>query len=142
MLKDLKIARKEKRRCAKAYDDWRDNEYNCGPLKYVIGVQSNGEYADNFNTLNDLDIYFNRDTKKYLLSIDTTKSFVNIDQKRVWVMELFKKLRAYMYKNGLFCHSFYPFELDIYKDGQMFIGDSLTELYYKFGLFAYGFNNL
>ena len=73
--RDIKHALQEKKRCKKQYPDWEDNEYNCGPLKYIWGVQSDGQDATNFYQLTDLDIYYNRDTHKYMLGIETIYIF-------------------------------------------------------------------
>ena len=38
--KELIKAEKEKKRCQRLYLDWKDDEYNCGPLKFIWGVIS------------------------------------------------------------------------------------------------------
>ena len=52
--KELKNGLKEKKRCQKLYDDWVDNEFNMGPLKFIFAVTSIKNQTPSFNTLNDL----------------------------------------------------------------------------------------
>jgi hypothetical protein len=137
--KELIKAEKEKKRCQKLYSDWKDDEYNCGPLRYIWGIQHNGEDTNNFNTLNDLDICFNRDTKKYILSLDSmvimspelTKHHLE------FLLDKFSKLIGDKLE-----YNFNPYGLNMYDTGELFIADSLTELYYKFKIFVKGYEQL
>ena len=137
--RELKKSRKEKKRCKKLYPDWKDDEYNCGPLRYVWGIQHNGEDTNNFNTLNDLDIYFNRDTKKYILSLDTM--VIMSPEQTMNHLEFLLGKFSKLIGDILEC-SFNPYELNVYDAGELFIADSLTELYYKFKIFVNGFKEL
>lgn len=139
MLKeDLVRAKQEKERCRRQYPDWKDDEYNCGPLKYILGIQANGTAARSFNTLNDLDIYFNRDTQKFVLSVDFTKTFDNIKEQKYWLRFLLIKLtKALSIDKSKFDFS----EIDLC-DGELFIANSLIELYCKFFVFVNGFISL
>ena len=137
--RELKKSKKEKKRCKKLYPDWKDDKYNCGPLRYVWGIQHNGEDTDNFNTLNDLDIYFKRDTKKYILSLDSivTMSPELTTHHLKFLLDKFSKLVGDKLE-----YNFNPYELNVYDTGELFIADSLTELYYKFKIFVNGFKEL
>jgi hypothetical protein len=75
--KEIKRANKEKKRCKKMYEDWKDDEFNCGANKFIFGVMSSvnnmletPQDTPSFYTLNDLQVYYNRDNKKYLLDIE------------------------------------------------------------------------
>ena len=73
--KEQRAYAKEKRRCAAAYTDWRDDEFNCLDLKFVWALQP--EYTQNketpsFVSLNDAIVYFNRATRLYSLQFDPT----------------------------------------------------------------------
>ena len=140
LLKELKHARKERKRCKKRYPDWEDNEYNCGPLKYIWGIQSNGQDADNFYQLTDLDIYYNRDTNKYMLGLETIYIFDNNQARRDYLENL--GTRFYEYMKDKFDSTVDPFHLYKYNDGNLFQADSLTELYYKFKIFVKGYQLL
>ena len=49
-------------------------------FKYIFGIQENGKYADSFETVNDLDVYYDNDTHKYLWSVDFTSP--NLEEKK------------------------------------------------------------
>ena len=142
---DLRRSKKEKKRCQKLYADWKDDEYNCGSLKYIWGVKSHDDLTlndANFYTLNDLDIYFNRDNKLYMLGLETIYSFDNNEDRINYLNRLLAAFRKYMATNDLFDSNYDPFFLYRYNDGNIFAGNSITELYYKFKLFVTGYSNL
>ena len=142
---ELKQAKKERERCQKLYSDWKDDEYNCGPLKFVWGKKSNDDLTSiptNFHTLNDLTISYNRDNKKYLLDIETIYEF-NSNQDRIeYLNKSLRLFRNYLKENNLFDCNYDPFFLYRYNDGNLFIAESLTELCYKFSIFVTGYSNL
>lgn len=143
--KELKMAKKEKRRCKKLYADWKDDEFNCGPLKFIFGVKSKDDLSDNnvsTHTLNDLDIFYNRDTKKYLLNIETIYEWSDSNSKVNYLSLLLENFKVFLLENNLFDFNFDPYILYIYNDGNLFISDNLTELYYKFKIFVVGYTNL
>ena len=68
--RELRQCRKIKKRCARKYPDWRDDEFNMGANKFIWGVAHNGA-PPSFLTLNDIMIYYNRDYKLYFMDIDS-----------------------------------------------------------------------
>ena len=143
--KEIKAAEKEKKRCQKLYADWKDDEYNCGPLKYIWGIKSYDDLTlsePNFYTLNDLDIYYNRDNKLYMLDLETIYSFETVADRINYLNRLLDTFREYMSTNKLFESNYDPFFLYVYNYGKMFEAESLTELYYKFKIFVTGYSNL
>jgi len=68
----------EVRKYKKLYSDYVDDEYNCGNLKFIWGVTSwddlTGKDASLF-TANDIDIIYDRDSKLYILGIETAWIF-------------------------------------------------------------------
>ena len=142
---ELKQAKKEKARCKKLYADQEDNELNCGPLKFIWGITSKDNLHGNvahFYTLNDLDICYNRDTRKYLLGIETLYQFTSTEHKINYLNDLLEAFRAYLMQKDLFDCSYDPFSLYKYNDGNLFTAESLTELYYKIKIFDIGYSNL
>ena len=122
-----------------------DDEYNCGPLKYIWGIKSYDDLTlsePNFYTLNDLDIYFIRDNKLYMLGLETIHSFDNNEDRINYLNRLLDAFRDYMVINNLFDSNYDPFFLYVYNDGKMFEAESLTKLYYKFKIFVTGYSNL
>ena len=110
--KELNHIKREKKRCLKTYSDWEDDEYNCGPLKFIWALSSN--LNPNFSTLNDLIVYYNRDSKKYLLDIDITKNFKSNDERRQYIENCQYEFRHYLVKNNLFDFNFDPFKFIYY----------------------------
>ena len=142
---ELKKAKKEKARCKKIYPDWKDDEYNCGPLKFIWGVKSHDDLTANgvnFYSMNDIDIVYNRDTKMYLLGIETIYLFESHKYRIEYLNNLLDEFREYLYKNNLFEVDINPQHLYLYNNGEMFISDNLTDLYYKFKIFVKGYENL
>ena len=142
---DLRRSKKEKKRCQKLYADWKDDEYNCGPLKYIWGIKSHDDLSANkanFYTLNDLDIYFNRDNRLYMLGLETIYSFETVADRINYLNRLLDTFKDYMVSNSLFDSNYDPFFLYLYNYGKMFEAESLTELYYKFKIFVTGYSNL
>lgn len=137
---ELKQATKEKKRCMKLYKDWKDDEYNCGPLKYLFGVLPNNEFATNWHQLTDLDVYYNRDTKRYMLGIETIYKFETIENSIKYLDNLCNRFYDYLKNN--FDPNVNPFNLYTYNDGNLFQAESLSELYYKFKIFVEGYKHL
>ena len=121
---ELRLAKKEQKRCEKVYPDWKNDEYNCGPLKYIWGIQSSDDLSKstnaNFNTLNDLDIYYNRDTKKYLIGLETIYLFETVADRINYINRLLDTFRDYMVTNILFDSNYDPFFLYTYNNGEFF----------------------
>ena len=140
---ELKRAEKERKRCSKKYPDWKNDEYNCGPLKFIWGVISHDDLSasePNFYSMNDIDIYFNRDTENYILGIETVFLFENQEKRIQYLQKLLEQFKKYM--EGKFDDSFDPHDLVLYNDGNMFEAKNLTELYYKFEIFVVGYSQL
>ena len=60
------------------YPDYKDDEYNCGKLKFVWAVKSwddlTGKDASMY-TMNDIEIDYDRKNKEYILSMETIYGF-------------------------------------------------------------------
>lgn len=132
--KELKTGKLEKRRCAKQYPDWKDDEFNCGPLKYIWGVSD--AKNPSFCTVNDMDIYYNRDNGLYFLDLDKTKEYPNTDSYLRYLEIIYDDFHKYM--DGKVDNS-NPYKIDY---SNLFSGNSLTELYYKYKVYVNGIKNL
>ena len=148
--RELKRAKKEKKRCAKMYKDWIDNEYNCGPLKFVFAVvaEANSVFTrlnlpPSFNTLNNLTISYNRDTQKYILDIDPAGMDMQKDS-LIYLHELLDAFKSFLAED--LDYDLSPFAcLDPFaylKDLDYFVANTLGELYYRFYIFIAGYEKL
>lgn len=147
---ELKQANKEKKRCQKLYNDWVDDEFNMGPLKFVFAVISDAnKYFPNvknqipsFNTLNDLLIYYNRDTKKYLLNMEIGYNKEN-ESDIDYLFRLNHEFQVFMDQQGKSVNSFNNLDSKLFSfinnDMNYWIADTLEELYYKFYVFVSGY---
>ena len=69
--KEFKRYKREKKKCKKLYPDWKDDEKNCLHSFFVWGLSPNFSSVNtNFNTLNILQIYYDRQIQKYCLVFD------------------------------------------------------------------------
>ena len=146
--KELKRANKEKKRCKKLYSDWIDNEFNCGPNKFIFAITSDAnnllETKDieiSFNTLNDLTVYYNRDTKKYLLDVEVGYNSSN-ETEIQYLDRLLKEFKNFIQSN-------YNLKLNYLLETSLFTflddmsnywsADDLITLYCKFYIFVQGY---
>lgn len=69
---------KANKKYLKQYSDYEVNNHNLGSMKFIWGITSwdnlSGTDA-NLYTMNDIDIIYDRDTKKYGLSVETIYMF-------------------------------------------------------------------
>lgn len=146
---ELKRANKEKKRCKKLYKDWVDDEFNCGPNKFIFGViADSNKYVESsddvasFETLNDLVIYFNRDTRKYLLDLEVGYNLYE-ESDADYLERLLKAFRCFI-ENEYHVSNINMF---IKEDLYVYINDmsnywsanDLITLYCKFYIFVRGF---
>lgn len=126
----------------KKYPDWNYDNW-VGDLEFIWGVKS---YTDltgcdaNMHTLNDIEIDYDHNEKRYLLSIETAYLFKD------------KKVECEYLKGLLKCFEEYMDEKKIEKDHSYnlffshpclsFEADSIPELFTQFRLFVNGFVSL
>ena len=133
---DLK---REKARCARLYPDWRDDEFNMLDNLFVWGYNTNPNTIPSFHSWDDAYIYYNRQTKKYYMTIDT--GFYGLrydaDLARVEVERLSQideAFRNFLIEKGL------PMRADIFPfEDPALEAESLSELYIKFRIMIEGY---
>ena len=130
--------------CAKMkrkYPDWEDDEYNCGSLKFIWAVKSwddlTGKDA-NINTMNDIEINYDRDTDEYVLSIETIYTFQNGQiGEAEYLDKLLSDFTKFMIQNDYNVDEPYDFYsaniIDTWR------ADSIPELYTQFRVFVEGY---
>lgn len=87
----------------KPYPDYEDNEFNCGSLKHIWGIKSWDDLTgrdSSLRTLNDIDITFDRESKLYMLGIETIYEFENKDAECKYLKILLDAFKIYMDDNG------------------------------------------
>ena len=134
-----KKAEQEKRRCAAAYADWRDDEYNMGPCKFIWGVQRSKEANPSFCTLNDIAIYYNRDADMYFLLLDFPANLQQAQDKMKFLIQCLQAFQVYIqslpdgYTFSAASHLEEGFE------AWNLCGKTIDELYTKFTILLYGY---
>ena len=151
--KELKKAAKERKICKKLYQNWVDNEFNCDANEFVFGVvadlgwckESSQNCKASFNTLNKLQIYYNRNIEKYMLDVeillDDNQSYENyLDN----LLKEFKDFIDFEYHRDV--NTLIDLDLNNYlnNDDMMnyWSADNLITLYFKFYMFVMGYKHL
>ena len=149
--KELKLAKKRKKECARLYPDWRDDEFNMLECKFIWGV-THDPLPDapapipSFATLNKAIVYYNRATEKYYMTIDD--GFFDLQDK--------ESKEHYLRYLGDIRSKFLAFIVDQDADGYVLKqpvkaeelgnygleGKTLEDVYFKFSVIIMGLEQL
>ena len=124
----------------KLYPDYKEDEYNCGSLKFIWGVKSWDDLTGKdacIYTMNDIDITYDRETKTYSLSIETVYCFKDKNAECKYLKRLLDAFTAYMSANNL--SQKYEYMLYMSDTTIRAEADSIEELYVSFKIFVDGF---
>lgn len=126
------------------YDDYTGNDQNnYFEMKHIWGIKSYDDLSGkdcNFYTMNDIDITYHRDTKKYLLGIETAYWFDEENRKInecKYLKGLLDAFTWYMDSNNL--DKNYPYVLFCADGSTHMSANSIEELYTNFKIFVEGF---
>ena len=133
------------KRLKKLYPDWEDNEYNVGALKFIWGVKSSDDLSSgspSFYSMNDLELYYDRENKCYGLDIETIYCFDSDLAEVRYLRNLRQYFKNYLIDNDIELNYKPKLHNLIYDyDYSMTTAKTLPELYYKFDLFVKDFEN-
>lgn len=149
--KECVCNKRAKKKYKKMYDDWEDNEFNCGPMKFIWGLKSQSDCSNespSFSTLNDIELYYNRSSGKYVLDIqgiigERTKASV-----KEYLKSLFSAFEKYIRKNNdtVLSDKDATKPFGDYMSGDYisidFIADDVLTLYYQFKILVKGYSVL
>lgn len=122
------------------YPDYEDNEYNCGALKHIWGVTSWGNLLGidaHLYSMNDIDITYDRDEKKYCLGIETAYLFDDNKAECNYLRKLLEEFSVYMDSNGL--NKDIKLSLFMGNPRTSTSAKSIEELYVNFKIFVEGY---
>jgi len=131
---------RELKKMRKKYSDY-DESYDIGELHHVWGIKSYDDLTGqdcNIHTMNDIEILYHRDEKKYSLSIET--AFIwetdRINGECAYLLRLLNAFTNYMDSKGLdknfnYCLFMCHWNLDTKCK-------SVEELYFNFKVYVYG----
>lgn len=131
--------KREKIRCARLYPDWRDDEFNMLDNLFIWGYNVDPKQTPSFLSWDDAYIYFNRQTKKYYMTIDTgfygmkyDADLARTEIKRLHEIDL--AFRDFLIENNLpMIEPVFP-----YSDPAL-EADTLPQLYFKFRIMLEGY---
>jgi hypothetical protein len=132
------------RKLKKLYPDYNgDDEYNCGTLKFIWGVKSWDDLcpADTcLYTMNDIDICYDRETKKYMLGVETAYMFKDKLAEVEYLEGLLSCFTKYMMDNNLSTEE--PHFLWMSSPCTSMEAKTIAELYTNFRIFVEGYKAL
>ena len=118
------------------------NEYN-NRFEFVWGIKGadgiSGEEAS-FYTLNDIDINYDRESKNYLLGVETAYAFEDKKEECKYLNRLLEHFTEFMEGKGY--DKNHLFDLWMGEPASKTIAKSIPELYTSFRIFVTGFNAL
>jgi len=127
------------------YPDYVDDEYNCGSLKFIWGVTSwddlTGKDASLF-TMNDIDIIYDRDSKLYMLGIETAWIFDGNEEEIKkseceYLRQLLDAFSKFMDDNNYSKN--YDVCLYVFGSSTKNSAESIEKLYFNFKVFVEGY---
>ena len=131
--------KREKARCARLYPDWRDDEFNMLDNLFIWGYNVDPKTMPSFCSWDDAYIYFNRQTKKYYMTIDTGFYGCNYDAELTRaeggrLSQIDEAFRNFLIEKEL------PMRADIFPfEDPALEADTLSELYVKFRIMIEGY---
>lgn len=128
----------ERQRCAAAYPDWKNDEYNCLDNKFIFGITLDNPCQENsFNTVNDFMVYYNRKSKMYFYNIDPNLNITYINL--LFIKEYFK---VFLLNNKFITDKESDERINAsnldFNNFDLYSAKSLKELYLKFKFFIKG----
>ena len=130
----------EVKKYKKLYPDYEDNDYNMGSLKYIWGVKSWDDLTgkeSNLYTMNDIDITYDRETKEYMLGIETAYIFKNKESECKYLRQLLDAFTKFMDDKNY--SKDYNVNLFMINPANRNNAESIEELYINFKVFVEGF---
>lgn len=125
---------------SRRYPDYKDDEYNCGELKFIWGIKSWDDLSDgdaNMWTMNDIEIAYDRKTKEYALSIETVYQFKDSKNGEIKYLDgLLSAFTNYMNKNNYQTDK--SFDFWTCQSVNLWRAKDIPALYTQFRLFVEG----
>ena len=121
------------------YDDPYENEI----MKFIWGVKSWDDLCESdacLYTMNDIELDYLKDTKKYLLSIETIFIFDKEEHKLSYLKYCLDEFEKFMVENG-YNTEVKPHWWNVFSDGMNTHFDSIEECYAMFKLLVNGYCN-
>ena len=131
-------------KCKRNYPDFKEEtEYDNGEYKFIWGVKS----LDNLcqapaclHTMNDIDIIYSREKKRYILSVETAYWFETQEGVIEYLQSLLKHFTKFMDEQGYDKNAEYRFWMS--QPSLLLEEESIPELYTNFKIFVEGYTKV
>ena len=129
-------------------DEWYEDDYS-DPyeneiMKFIWGVKSWNDLTDSdacLYTMNDIDLLYLKDQKKYLFSIETIFNFTKEEYKLNYLKKCLDAFTKFMVENG-YDIEVKPHWWDVFGNGMNANFDSIEECYGMFKMLVNGYCNM
>lgn len=134
--------RKENKYCEKMDKKYGDYALETDDYKFIWGITNQDDYDlssrdANMYTMNDIDIVYDKKSKKYLLGIETAYSFRNYAAECRYLRKYLDAFTQYM--NDQHLNTKEHFMLFMHSPCTAMEADSIEELYTNFKIFVDGY---
>lgn len=108
-------------------------------LKFIRGIKSRDDFSERLHTLNDFDIYYDPETKRYNYSVETVCLFKNSESEVQYPKAVFREFTKRMRKKG-YDTNYKPVLHSVFGEDHYQHGfESIEQLYAHFKLMCMGF---
>lgn len=143
LIYNLRSAKQEKQ-CRKKYPDYNgETAYDCGDYKFIWGVKSSIDLCSEpacLHTMNDIDLIYSREKKRYILSIETALWFDKKEDEIAYLISLLDAFTKYMRANNLPTDEPYKFWMS--QPSILLEGETIPEVYTNFKIFVEGYKTV
>ena len=139
------------KRADKYYKDFNEDCTENNDMKFIFGVMSWDDLSSatepNLLTMNDFDLIYLKDEKKYILGIETAYKFKDKQSEKEYLQELLNKFTKWMQDNGFNIDSSlnsYGDMFEVFTDGININShfDTIEDAYRTFKLLVNGYLTL
>ena len=134
--------RKEAKYAKEMDEKYGDYSLETDDIKFIWGIKSFdclSEHDACLNTLNDIDITYDKKKKKYMLGIETAYMFKSHSDECEYLQGCLKAFTKYLDDNGLKKND--PYMLFMSNPCTSTVAETIEELYTNFKIFVDGFCN-
>lgn len=142
-LKTERAWRREEKYTKEMDEKYGDSSLENDELKHIWGVKSWDDLSGAdccLYTMNDIDITYDKEEKKYMLGIETAYMFETHDAECNYLKSCLKAFTKYMDDNGLNKNE--PYKLFMCNPCTSMTAKTIEELYTNFKIFTLGFCSL
>lgn len=134
--------RKEEKYFKEMNEKYGDCSLETDDMKFIWGIKSWDDLSSsdaNLNTMNDIDITYDKEKKEYMLGVETAYIFKSYADECQYLQDCLKAFTKYMDDNGLNKNE--PYRLFMNNLCTNMTAETIEELYVNFKIFVDGFCN-